>query len=53
MMYDKFNCEVDVYGREISNYMILTSQRLINREQTALAKAFEMNGKVLHCLIRP
>lgn len=52
-MFDKFNCEIDVYGREIQNYMILTSKRIIERETTALVRAFEINGKRIDCLIRP
>ena len=42
-----------MYQREIQNYMILTSKGLIERESTALAKAFEMNGKRLEILIHP
>jgi len=33
--------------------MILTSSRIIEREFTALANAFEINGKTIHCLINP
>jgi hypothetical protein len=31
--------------------MILTSQRMLQRESTALAKAFELNGKRLEVLV--
>jgi len=48
-----YSCEVDIYQREIMNFMIMTSKRLIERETTTLAKAFEMNGKRLEVLIGP
>lgn len=42
---------MDVYYREIQNYMITTSKRMIERESTALSRVFELNGKKLACLI--
>lgn len=50
-MYDQAGCEVDIYQREIQNFMILTAKRLIERETSSLAKAFELNGKRLEVLI--
>ncbi len=40
-----------MYQREIQNFMILTSKRMIERETASLAKAFELNGKRLEVLI--
>ena len=51
--YDQAQCEVEVYQREVQNYMILKAKGLIERETTSLAKAFEMNGKRLEILIHP
>ena len=31
----------------------MTAYRMIDRESTSLAHAFEMNNKKLHCLIQP
>jgi len=50
-LFDLYNCEVEVYQREIQNFMILTAKRMIERETTTLAKAFEVNGKRLEVLI--
>jgi hypothetical protein len=50
-MFDLNSCEVDVYQREISNFLILTAKRMIERETATLAKAFESNGKRLEVLI--
>jgi len=50
-MFDLYSCEVDVYQREIQNFMILTAKRKIENETTSLAKAFEMNSKRLEVLI--
>lgn len=49
--FDNSSCEIDVYQREIQNYMILTAKRMIERESRSLASAFEMNGKRLEVLI--
>ena len=46
-------CEVEVYQREIMNYMILKAQSMIEKETFALTRAFEMNGKRLEVLIAP
>ena len=51
--FDQASCEVDVYQREIQNYMILSAKNLIELETKSLAKAFEMNGKRLEILIHP
>ena len=51
--FDQVSCEVEVYQREIMNYMILKAQTMIERETTALARAFEMKGKRLEVLIDP
>jgi hypothetical protein len=51
--FDQVSCEVEVYQREIMNYMILKAQALIERETFALARAFEVNGKRLEVLIAP
>jgi hypothetical protein len=51
--FDQVSCEVEVYQREIMNYMILKAQSMIERETTALSRAFEMNGKRLEVLIDP
>ena len=53
MAFDQVSCEVEVYQREIMNYMILKAQSLIERETHALARAFEVNGKRLEVLIAP
>ena len=49
--YDLYSTEIDVYQKEIQNFMILTSTRLIDRETSALTNAFEINGKRLDVLI--
>lgn len=49
--FDYSSCEIDVYQREVQNYMILTAKRMIERESRALANAFEMNGKRLEVLV--
>lgn len=49
--FDTVGCEIDVYQREIQKFMILTSKRLIDRETTALAHSFEINGKRLEVII--
>lgn len=51
--FDQVSCEVEVYQREIMNYMILKAQSMIERETTALSRAFEMNGKRMEVLIDP
>ena len=51
--YDQAQCEVEVYQREVQNYMILKAKGLIERETSSLAKAFELNGKRLEILIHP
>ena len=51
--FDRLNCEIEVYTREITTYMIMTSRRLIERETASLARTFEINGKRLDALIPP
>ena len=53
MAFDQVSCEVEVYQREIMNYMILKAQSMIERETSALARAFEVNGKRVEVLIAP
>ena len=48
--FEKVNCQIDVYQKEVQNYMIITAQRLVERESTSLAKVFEINGKRLEVL---
>lgn len=51
--YDQASCEVEVFQKEISNYMIMVAKNMIERETKSLARAFEMNGKRLEVLIKP
>lgn len=51
MQYDIISCEIDIYQREIQNYMIIQSKRIMERDTKALANAFEINGKRIEVLI--
>ena len=50
-LFDFLSCEIDVYQREIQNFMIMTSKRIVERDTISLANAFEINGKRLEVLV--
>ena len=49
--FDVYSSEIDTYQSEIQNFMVLTAIRHIEREQSALTKAFELDGKRLEVLV--
>jgi hypothetical protein len=51
--HEQAHCEIEILQNEVHRFLLQTSFKLFDQETSALARAFELNGKQLAFYINP